>query len=138
MIPLQYQALAAVVIAAGGALAGWQARGWREDAARLADERDAHANYIRIATAYGAALDDANDQAATDRAQADADRRTFDKELRHAKRQGTRLVVCGPGLDTARPDDPGLPVRFDPYFVRLWNDALKIGLPTALRAPGRD
>ena len=139
MIPLQYQALAAVVIAAGGALGGWTVRGWREDAARLEAERAAVENMQRIAGIYGQALDDANTARAADQQQAADDRRVWQRRLRDATRQKDKpLVVCGPGLERPRSDDSGVPVRFADAFVWLWDDGLAIGLPDPYRAARPD
>lgn len=143
MIPLpslatvRLGALVAAIVGAG--VAGWTVRGWKEDAARLDDERAAVENMRRIAGIYGQALDEANAARDTDRQQAAADRQDFDRRLRNATRpQSKPLVVCGPGLRADGLADHRPAVRFDPDFVRLWNDGLAIGLPAALRADGGD
>ena len=139
MIPFQTQIIAAVGVAICAGLAGWTVRGWQEDAARLDAERDAHANYIRIAATYGEALDAANDQRATDHQQAAADRQEFDRRMKHATRKWKpALAVCGDGLDAGRLDSTGLRVRFGNDFVGLWDDALAIGLPTPYRTTRPD
>lgn len=142
LIPVQYRLAAALIgiaiVAACSAAGAWTARGWKEDAARLESERQAHARYIEIATAYGRALDAATAARAQDQQQAAADRQAYDRRLRDARKTETPLAVCGTGLDPARPDGHRLPVRFDPAFVRLWDDGLAIGLPATLRAASPD
>ena len=131
-LPVRLGLLAASIVGAG--LAGWTSRGWKEDAARLDAERDAHARYVQIATAYGKALTDVNAGRAQDQQQAATDRREFNRRLGDEKRKGTRLVGCGVDLNRGGSDNPGGAVRFDPAFVRLWDDGLAIGLPEAYRA----
>jgi hypothetical protein len=127
--------LAAVAMSA---LAGYQVRGWKEDSARLDAEREAHARYIQIATAYGTALTEANAGRAKDQQQAASDRQEFTRRLKDESRKGTRLVGCDARLDVGRLDRHYGTVRFDPAFVRLWDDGLAIGLPEAYRTSRPD
>lgn len=134
MIPYQTQIIVGIAVACVAGGIGWNVRGWKEDAARLDAEREAQANYVRIADAYGRALTDAQEARTEDQQQAAADRLAFDRRLRDERRKKTPLVVCGDGLRTdGLAGDRGDP-RFTAEFVGLWNAALKIGLPAALRA----
>lgn len=134
MISCQRQIIVGIGIACVAGGIGWSVRGWKEDAARLDAEREAQANYVRIADAYGRALTDAQEARTEDQQQAAADRLAFDRRLRDERRKKTPLVVCGDGLRTdGLAGDRGDP-RFTAEFVGLWNAALKIGLPAALRA----
>jgi type II secretory pathway pseudopilin PulG len=128
----------AIVVVLMSALAGWTTRGWKEDAARLDAEREAHARYIKIAEAYGTALNEANAGRAQDQQQAASDRQDFTRRLKDETRKGTRLVGCGAGLDAGRLDHSRAAVRFDPAFVGLWDDGLAVGLPEAYRAARPD
>jgi hypothetical protein len=128
----------AIVVVLMSALAGWTTRGWKEDSARLDAERDAHARYIQIATAYGTALTEANAGRAQDQQQAASDRHDFDRRMKIETRKGTRLVGCGAGLKAGRLDHSRAAVRFDPAFVRLWDDGIAIGLPEAYRTSRPD
>lgn len=138
MIPLQARIGLLVAAIIGAGIAGWTTRGWKEDAARLDAARAAHARYIQIATAYGTALTEANAGRAQDQQQAAADRREFNRRLTDEKRKGTQLVECGAGLVAGKLDQHSGAVRFDPAFVRLWDDGLAIGLPEAHRAARLD
>jgi len=146
VIPLPFGLNAAtiqlVALVAGFAVAsvgGWVVRGWKEDAARLDAERDAHLIYVNTVDGWAAAMQEIGTQRVTDHQQAADDRRTFERRLKDATRPRSEpLVVCGPGLDTDGMVAAGGPVRFAPAFVGLWNDGLDIGLPAALRSGGSD
>lgn len=141
LFPMQYRQAAALIgiaiVVAGSGFAGWQVRGWKEDAARLEDERQARADYLKLAGIYGQALNDANNQREADRQQAAADRSAYERRLKDATRpDAPPLAVCGPGLDPAGSAADRRPVRLTPAFARLLNGALTIGLPAPLRADG--
>ncbi len=134
IVPMQIKlaVLAAAIVGAG--ISGWTVRGWKEDAARLDVEREAIARMQRVAAIYGQALTTANGESAQQRQQAASDQQEFTRRLRDAKRQGSKLVGCGAGLERSGQGSDLGAVRFDPAFVRLWNDGLAIGLPEAYRA----
>jgi hypothetical protein len=141
LIPIQYRLAAALIgvalVAVGSAAGAWTARGWKEDAARLAAERQAQADYLKLASIYGQALNDANSQRETDRQMAAADRLAYQRRLKDATRPSAPpLALCGPGLDPAGPAADRRHVRLTPAFARLLNGALSIGLPAPLRADG--
>lgn len=141
LIPIQYRLAAALIgiaiVATGSAAGAWTVRGWKEDAARLDAERQAQADYLKLAGIYGQALNDANNQREADRQQAAADRRDYERRLKDATRpDAPPLAVCGPGLAPAGPAADRRPVRLTPAFARLLNGAITIGLPTPLRADG--
>jgi hypothetical protein len=139
LIPLPVRIGLMVAALLGAALGGWQVRGWKEDAARLDAERVAHENYRKTTEGWAAAVQVITAERETDRQQAAADRRAWQKELNDAKRNGTGLVVCRGGGDRPQASDPGaVSARLTGAAVRVWNDGLDIGLPKALRAGRAD
>ena len=141
-------ALVAVVVGAG--VAGWTARGWREDAARLEADREAHATYVATVEGWAAALQFINGQRDQDRQQAADDRREFDRRVKDARRgplavanvecpvSGAELGVGASGSGLPVASVPVHRVAFTADFVRLWNDGLAVGLPATLRAGRSD
>lgn len=131
---VMWAALAALTAAAY--VAGWQTRGWREDAARLDAERQAHETYIATVRGWQAAAQEITRHREEDRRHAQADRRTWQQQLAAARTAGDRP---GPGLgpgdaDLRGPGHHGRDCRDRPAVPRrLWDDALAIGLPDALR-----
>jgi len=138
IIPMQIKLAVLAIAIIGAGFSGWTVRGWKEDAARLDAERAAIAQLQRVAALYGDALTSANDEAAQQRQQAASDRQEFTRRLRDEKRKGTHLVGCSAGPDRGGQGGDRGPVRFDPAFVRLWDDGLAIGLPDTYRATRPD
>lgn len=136
LIPAPYRLLvgviAALVALAAAAGAGWTARGWKEDAARLEAER-AQAKFNKeTLEGWAAAVQKITADREADRQQAANERRQWQKEIDDAKRRGP-LVLCGAGLrDDVAPRPGGAGARLSGDFVRLWNGAFGIGLPAAL------
>lgn len=133
LIPLPVRIAVAVVAFAASAMAGWTARGWKEDAARLEVEQAAHENYRKITAGWASAAQIITAGREADRQQAAEDRRKWQKERDDAKREGS-LVLCGTGL---RSDAPAAASGGDPHLsgraLGLWNGALDVGLPAAIR-----
>lgn len=134
LIPLPVRVAVAVAVFAAAALAGWTARGWKEDAARLEVERTAHENYRKITEGWASAAQVITAGREADRQQAAEDRRKWQKEKDDAKREGS-LVLCAAGLrGDAQAAAGGGDPRLSGHAVRLWNGALDVGLPAAHRA----
>jgi hypothetical protein len=141
MIPLpSFAAIrigALVAVIAGAGVAGWMSRGWKEDAGRLDAERAARTLLVETVEGWAAGAQELDRLRAEAEQQAAEDRRTFNRRLKDAQRQGRRLVGCEPVPHTGGLAGADPAVRFDPAFVGLWNDALAIGLPAPDR-PGGD
>lgn len=133
-----FKGLALVAAVVGLLMTGWTARGWKEDAGRLKDERQAHEAYIKTTNDWAEVVQWINGQRDQERQQAVDDRREFDRRVNDAKRD-QQMVVCGNGVGPGAATEPGgSVVRFSPAFTGLWNDGLAIGLPAALRAGRSD
>ena len=133
LIPAEWRILALIVLLASVGLAGWTARGWKEDAVRLESERAAQETYRKTVEGWAAAAQVITESREQERQKSAADRRAWQKEIDDAKRSGS-LVVCGAGMGSHEASGAdGVAARLSGGFVRLWNDALAIGLPDTLR-----
>ncbi len=122
------------VLAAAG---GWTARGWKADSDQLDAVQEEAKRHARNTEALAEGLQQIALVRELERQQAATDRTTFQRRLQDA-RKNTSLVQCQPAAVDGQPaaHDPAL--RFTPGFIRLWNEALDIGLPAALRAGGTE
>lgn len=133
IIPPWAKLAAVAVLIALSAFGGWHVRGWKEDAAKREAERAAHEKYVATVEGWAAAMQEIDKQRTAEQQQAAQDRNNWNRRLRYATRNGSKpLVDCGYGLDTSG-HASYRPVAFTGDFAWLWDDALRIGLPQALR-----
>jgi hypothetical protein len=123
--PALLKLVALLVLLAGAFVAGVRTESDHRDAQLLVQERAQHAAYVDKVKRM-------NSRVATLKTQQQTDRNNFQnlqEELRHAQRSTLATADC-PQLDALRPTgSPGTDVRLTGEFVRLWNRALRIGLP---------
>ena len=135
-IPLPWKLLGLAFALAVAWTTGWRMRGTHEAARQLAAERVAHETYVETVRGWQAAAQVITTEREKERHHAQADRRTWQQQLDAARAAGDR---GGPGLGPgdAHLRDPGRDGRDcrDRAAVprRLWDDALALGLPDALR-----
>ena len=147
-IPLPWKLLALAFALAVAWTTGWRMRGSHEAARQLAAERAAHETYVKTVDGWHAAVQEITRQREEDRHHAQNDRRTWQQQLdavRAARAAAgpaapadpDRADRLGPGSPSAglgRDGHPGRDCRDGPVVDRrLWDDALAIGLPAALR-----
>lgn len=114
-------------------VAGWQVHAWKTDAAQLEAEQAAQETYRATVEGWASAVQKITGDRERERQLAAADRREFSRSLTHAN----PLVDC-PAPTAAGGQPVAADPRLGPEFVRLWNAALEIGLPDALRAGRAD
>ena len=133
-LPLPWKLLALAFVLAAAWTTGWRMRGTQEAGLQARAQAEAHQTYVKTVEGWQAAAQEITRQREEERTHAQADRREWQQKLAAAAERPDRL---GPGLAPPGLGPDGHSVRDcrdRPVVQRgLWNDALAIGLPQALR-----
>lgn len=129
-IPIPWRILVVVFALAAAWTTGWRMRGTHEAGLQARALAEAHQTYVRTVEGWQAATQVITTAREEERRHAQADRRTWQQQLDAARAAGDRGGAgLGPGhadLGAAGRDRLVVPRR-------LWDDALALGLPDALR-----
>lgn len=135
-IPLPWRLLGLAFVLAAAWTTGWRMRGTHEAGLQARAQAEAHATYVRTVEGWHAATQEITRQREEERHHAQADRRTWNAALDAARAAGPGGGTgLGPGHAQLGGDgNHARNCRDRPAVDRgLWNDALAIGLPDALR-----
>lgn len=130
--------IVAAILLVAAASGGWVARGWKADSDQLEAVNAEAKKYAANVEALADGIQKISIVREQERQQTDLDHADFQRRLKHAKRTREPMVECQPPNAVAPVAVDGDAVRFSPGFIRLWNEALDVGLPAALRAGGTE
>lgn len=135
-IPLPWKLLGLAFVLAAAWTTGWRMRGTHEAGLQARALAEAHQTYVKTVEGWQSATQVLTTAREEERRHAQNDRRTWQQQLDAARAAGDRGGAgLGPGhadLGAAGRDGRGCRDRLV-VDRRLWDDALAIGLPDALR-----
>lgn len=125
MSPTLIKLAVLLILLASAFVAGVRTESDHRDAQLLQQERAMHSAYVDKVKRMGARV-------ATLKTQQQADRNNYQilqEELRHAQRSNLATADCPQPGALWPPGASGADVRLTGEFVRLWNNAIRAGLP---------